>query len=180
MAEAILNKLGEYKFQAYSAGSQPRGRVHPETIRLLQGLDYGTSCFRSKSWSEFARPGAPALDFVFTVCDGGAKPTPTDRGHGGFAWETARPPGRDAGFRHHPSVVLAAHPRGSRQGAYVSRFRCRFATGEVGLRSIVAAVVTYGPSSCGRAHVFSGGNEGADVGIVGGCAQATEAARDFV
>jgi arsenate reductase len=72
MAEAILNKLGADKFQAYSAGSQPRGRVHPETIRLLQSLDYGTSGFRSKSWSEFARPGAPALDFVFTVCDNAA------------------------------------------------------------------------------------------------------------
>jgi arsenate reductase len=72
MVEAILNKLGADKFQAYSAGSQPRGRVHPETIRLLQSLDYGTSGFRSKSWSEFARPGAPALDFVFTVCDNAA------------------------------------------------------------------------------------------------------------
>jgi arsenate reductase (thioredoxin) len=72
MAEAILNKLGADKFQAYSAGSQPRGRVHPETIRLLQSLDYGTLGFRSKSWSEFARPGAPALDFVFTVCDNAA------------------------------------------------------------------------------------------------------------
>ena len=72
MAEAILNKLGEGKFHAYSAGSQPKGRVHPEAFRLLQSLGYDTSGFRSKSWSEFAKPGAPSLDFVFTVCDNAA------------------------------------------------------------------------------------------------------------
>jgi protein-tyrosine-phosphatase len=72
MAEAILNKLGQGKFRAYSAGSQPKGRVNPNTILLLRGLGYDTSSFRSKSWSEFAKPGAPPLDFVFTVCDNAA------------------------------------------------------------------------------------------------------------
>jgi protein-tyrosine-phosphatase len=72
MAEALLNKLGAGKFRAFSAGSQPKGKVHPETIRLLQSLDYDTAGFRSKSWSEFADPGAPVLDFVFTVCDNAA------------------------------------------------------------------------------------------------------------
>jgi arsenate reductase (thioredoxin) len=72
MAEAILNKLGAGKFRAYSAGSQPKGHVHPETVRLLQDLGYDTSQFRSKSWGEFAKPGAPPLDFVFTVCDNAA------------------------------------------------------------------------------------------------------------
>ena len=72
MAEAILNKLGAGKFRAYSAGSQPKGRVNPHTIQLLQSLGYDTSGFRSKSWSEFAKPGAPALHFVFTVCDNAA------------------------------------------------------------------------------------------------------------
>jgi arsenate reductase (thioredoxin) len=72
MAEALLNRLGAGKFRAFSAGSQPKGKVHPETIRLLQSLDYDTSGFRSKSWSEFADPGAPVLDFVFTVCDNAA------------------------------------------------------------------------------------------------------------
>ena len=72
MAEAILNRLGAGKFVAYSAGSQPKGRVHPQTLQLLQSLDYDTSRFRSKSWSEFAKPGAPPLDFVFTVCDDAA------------------------------------------------------------------------------------------------------------
>jgi protein-tyrosine-phosphatase len=72
MAEAILNKLGTGHFQAYSAGSHPKGRVHPEALRLLSSLGYDTSRFRSKSWGEFADPGAPLLDFVFTVCDNAA------------------------------------------------------------------------------------------------------------
>ena len=72
IAEAILNKLGAGKFRAYSAGSQPKGQVNPHTIALLTGLGYDTSDFRSKSWSEFAKPGAPPLDFVFTVCDNAA------------------------------------------------------------------------------------------------------------
>jgi len=72
MAEAILSKLGAGRFRAYSAGSHPKGQVHPEALRLLQSLGYDTSGFRSKSWSEFADPGAPLLDFVFTVCDNAA------------------------------------------------------------------------------------------------------------
>ena len=75
IAEAILNKIGAGRFVAHSAGSQPKGQVNPRTIELLQGLGYDTSRFRSKSWSEFARPGAPALDFVFTVCDNAAGET---------------------------------------------------------------------------------------------------------
>jgi arsenate reductase (thioredoxin) len=72
MAEAILNEHGAGQFRAYSAGSHPKGQVHPETIRLLQSLGFDTSTLRSKSWSEFAAPGAPLLDFVFTVCDNAA------------------------------------------------------------------------------------------------------------
>jgi arsenate reductase len=72
MAEAILNRVGAGKFHAYSAGSHPKGQVHAETLRLLESLDYDMSGLRSKSWSEFAQPGAPALDFVFTVCDDAA------------------------------------------------------------------------------------------------------------
>jgi arsenate reductase (thioredoxin) len=75
MAEAILNRVGAGKFRAYSAGSQPKGRVHPHTMQLLASLGYDTSGFRSKSWNEFAKPGAPALDFVFTVCDNAAGET---------------------------------------------------------------------------------------------------------
>jgi arsenate reductase len=72
IAEAILNRLGEGKFCAFSAGSRPKGAVNPYTIELLQSLNYDTSELRSKSWNEFAKPGAPSLDFVFTVCDNAA------------------------------------------------------------------------------------------------------------
>jgi arsenate reductase len=75
IAEAILNKIGAGKFRAYSAGSQPKGQVNPNTIQLLQRLGYDTAPFRSKSWSEFSRPGAPVMDFVFTVCDDAAGET---------------------------------------------------------------------------------------------------------
>jgi len=75
MAEAILNKVGAGKFMAFSAGSQPKGQVHPEAKALLQSLEFDTAGFRSKSWNEFAKPGAPALEFVFTVCDNGAGET---------------------------------------------------------------------------------------------------------
>jgi protein-tyrosine-phosphatase len=72
MAEAILNRFGEGKFVAYSAGSMPKGEVHPETLALLKRLNYDTSGFRSKSWDEFAKQDSPPLDFVFTVCDNAA------------------------------------------------------------------------------------------------------------
>ena len=72
IAEAILNRVGQGKFKAYSAGSHPKGEVHPYTIRLLKTLNYDTSFARSKNWDEFAAPGAPQMDFVFTVCDSAA------------------------------------------------------------------------------------------------------------
>ena len=72
LAEAILNRIGKGKFVAYSAGSQPKGAVHPQALALLERLGYPTSGLRSKSWDEFAAPGAPSLDFVFTVCDNAA------------------------------------------------------------------------------------------------------------
>ncbi len=72
IAEAILNRLGHGRFRAYSAGSMPKGKVHPHSLRLLANLKYDASVARSKSWDEFALPGAPALDFVFTVCDNAA------------------------------------------------------------------------------------------------------------
>lgn len=75
MAECALNRWGRNRFRAYSAGSQPRGQVHPMTLRLLQQLNYDTAGLRSKGWEEFAQPGAPALDFVFTVCDNAANET---------------------------------------------------------------------------------------------------------
>ena len=72
LAEAILNREGQGRFRAYSAGSFPKGQVNPGSILLLGGLGYDTSEFRSKSWDEFAGPDAPALDFIFTVCDDAA------------------------------------------------------------------------------------------------------------
>jgi protein-tyrosine-phosphatase len=75
LAEAILNRAGHGRFRAYSAGSFPKGRVHPMALDLLRARRYETSGLRSKSWDEFAKPGAPALDFVFTVCDDAAGET---------------------------------------------------------------------------------------------------------
>lgn len=72
LAEAILNKLGKEKFVAYSAGSMPKGEVHPQTLALLERLGFPTEGLRSKSWDEFGGPDAPQLDFVFTVCDNAA------------------------------------------------------------------------------------------------------------
>ena len=75
IAEAILNRVGQGRFQAFSAGSRPRGRVHPDTVELLRQLHFDVSSLRSKSWSEFAASHAPQLDFVFTVCDNAAGET---------------------------------------------------------------------------------------------------------
>jgi arsenate reductase len=72
MAEAILNRAGLGRFKAYSAGSQPKGQVHPYALDLLKRLNFDVSAVRSKSWTEFATPNAPKLDFVFTVCDNAA------------------------------------------------------------------------------------------------------------
>lgn len=69
MAEAILNRKGEPNFTAYSAGSHPGGTVRPEALKQLETAHLPTASLRSKSWDEFAKPGAPHLDFVFTVCE---------------------------------------------------------------------------------------------------------------
>jgi protein-tyrosine-phosphatase len=72
MAEAILNREGRGRFKAFSAGSHPKGRINPYALDLLRKFNYDVSNLRSKSWAEFAKPGAPDLDFVFTVCDNAA------------------------------------------------------------------------------------------------------------
>ena len=71
-AEAIATRFGGDRFVAYSAGSKPRGEIHPRALAVLDNLGYDVAGFRSKSWEEFSSPGAPALDFVFTVCDNAA------------------------------------------------------------------------------------------------------------
>ena len=75
IAEAILNRAGQGKFKAYSAGSVPKGEVHPFTLDLLRRMNFDAGAARSKSWTEFAQAGAPKLDFVFTVCDNAANET---------------------------------------------------------------------------------------------------------
>lgn len=72
IAEAILNRVGAGRFHAFSAGSQPKGVVHPITIETLAGMGHDVSALRSKSWDEFAGPDAPSMDFIFTVCDNAA------------------------------------------------------------------------------------------------------------
>jgi len=69
LAEVLLNHWGRGRFQAFSAGSYPKGAVHPMALELLRALKLPTDGLRSKSWNEFARPDAPRMDFVFTVCD---------------------------------------------------------------------------------------------------------------
>ena len=72
LAEGILNELGQGRFRAYSAGSHPKGEVHPLALATLERLHMPTAGYRSKNWDEFAAPGAPELDFIFTVCDNAA------------------------------------------------------------------------------------------------------------
>ncbi|MGH6894792.1 MAG: arsenate reductase ArsC [Dongiaceae bacterium] len=72
LAESILNREGAGRFRGFSAGSRPKGQIHPYAIDLLRKLNHPTTGLRSKSWDEFAAPGAPAMDFVFTVCDNAA------------------------------------------------------------------------------------------------------------
>lgn len=72
MAEALVGRWGLGRFRGFSAGSHPKGEVHPLAVRLLETLNFATRELRSKSWDEFARPGAPKMDFVFTVCDNAA------------------------------------------------------------------------------------------------------------
>jgi arsenate reductase (thioredoxin) len=75
MAEVVLNRAGQAKFRAFSAGSQPKGQIHPYALDLLRKLNYDVRGLRSKSWKEFSGPDAPKLDFVFTVCDNAARET---------------------------------------------------------------------------------------------------------
>ena len=75
LAESILRKLGAGRFAAFSAGSHPKGVVNPFALKVLESLEYPTDGLRSKSWEEFSRPGAPTMDFVFTLCDDAAKET---------------------------------------------------------------------------------------------------------
>lgn len=69
LAEAITNHFGKGQFHGFSAGSQPKGFIYPQTLEVLRAVDLPTETLRSKSWEEFTHPGAPEMDFVITVCD---------------------------------------------------------------------------------------------------------------
>ncbi len=75
LAESILQKDGAGRFRSFSAGSQPKGQVNPFALQVLRSMGYPAEGFRSKNWLEFAQPGAPQMDFVFTVCDSAAGET---------------------------------------------------------------------------------------------------------
>jgi arsenate reductase len=93
LAEGILRKDGEERFMAYSAGSQPKGTVNPLALKVLEAHGYPTDGYRSKSWDEFAAPGAPIMDFVLTVCDSAAgEACPVWPGHPSIAhWSIEDP-----------------------------------------------------------------------------------------
>jgi arsenate reductase len=105
MAEALLNTLGQGRLRAYSAGSHPTGRVHPLALEQLRALGYPTASVRSKSWEEFARPEAPRMDLILTVCDNAAGevcpvwPGQPVSAHWGFA-DPATVTGSEAEQRH--------------------------------------------------------------------------------
>ena len=95
LSEAILNRLGEGRFRAFSAGSNPVGRVNPGALELLQRRAFRTEGLRSKSWDEFAGPDAPAMDYIVTVCNSAAGETcPVWPGHPATEhWDIADPAG---------------------------------------------------------------------------------------
>ncbi|MEO1986383.1 MAG: arsenate reductase ArsC [Martelella sp.] len=95
MAEAILNKEGAGRFHAFSAGSRPKGEVHPLALKTLETMGYPAEGFRSKSWDEFSGPDAPEIDFIITVCDNAAgESCPIMRGSGRRAhWGVEDPAG---------------------------------------------------------------------------------------
>jgi arsenate reductase len=112
LAECILNRLGGGRFVAHSAGSHPRGAVHPDALELLRERGYPTARLRSKTWDEFAGPGAPAFDLILTVCDDAA-------GEACPAW-----PGRPvAAHWGMPDPAAAAGNAAERRAAFEAAYR---------------------------------------------------------
>ncbi|WFP64386.1 arsenate reductase ArsC [Mesorhizobium sp. WSM4904] len=123
MGEAILNRLGAGRFKAYSAGANPSGTINPYTLQLLESLNYDTSFARSKSWDEFSRPGAPEMNFIFTVCDSAANEScPVWPGHPMTAlWavpDPAKAAGKDA--EQHLAFADAFRMMSNRIGLFVN------------------------------------------------------------
>ncbi len=123
LGEAILNRIGKGRFRAYSAGSQPRGEVHPYASELLDKLGYPTAELRSKSWDVFTDPAAPKLDFIFTVCDNAANEVcPVWPGQPMSAhWGIPDPAGRDGTEAEKRLAFTEAYRRlNSRIAAFIS------------------------------------------------------------
>lgn len=123
IAEALLNRAGKGLFRAYSAGSQPKGEVHPYTLDLLRSLNYDVSDARSKSWVEFSADGAPQMDFVFTVCDSAAAEScPIWPGHPITAhWGVPDPAAAEGSESEKRLAFAEAHRMlGNRVNAFVS------------------------------------------------------------
>lgn len=123
LAESILTKEGQGRFRAYSAGSQPKGEVHPLALKTLAALAYPHEGFRSKSWDEFAEPGAPEFDFIFTVCDNAAgEACPVWLGHPATAhWGIEDPASIDgADFEKQRAFAEAARFLKNRISAFVN------------------------------------------------------------
>ena len=115
LAEALLNRMGEGRFQAYSAGSFPKGDVHPAALALLTDLGFPTEGLRSKSWDEFADPGAPQIDFIFTVCDDAAgEVCPIWPGHPMTAHWGIEDPAKVEGPEQRAAFERALHYLGNR------------------------------------------------------------------
>ncbi|KAA9013119.1 arsenate reductase (glutaredoxin) [Sphingobium limneticum] len=110
LGEGLMNKLGEGRFRAYSAGSQPKGTVHPMAISVLNGIGIDTTDMRSKSWDEFAGAGAPQFDFIFTVCDNAAGETcPVWIGHPTSAHWGIEDPAAVEGEGQRDAFIRAIH-----------------------------------------------------------------------
>jgi arsenate reductase len=123
MAEGILNNLGKDRFQAFSAGSHPTGHVNPFALELLEKNRIPINELRSKSWSEFSRPGAPFIHFVFTVCDqAAAEPCPVWPGQPMTAhWGVHDPAGAQGSEEEKRSAFLKAYTELYRR---ISLFTC--------------------------------------------------------
>jgi len=123
LAESILRKEGKGRFNTFSAGSFPKGEVHPLALKTLKALDYPYEGFRSKSWDEFAAPGAPEIDFIFTVCDNAAgEACPVWPGHPMTAhWGVEDPAAVEGNeFERERAFSLAARYLKNRISAFIS------------------------------------------------------------
>ena len=121
LAESVLNRMGRGNFRAYSAGSFPTGRIHPQALALLTRLGYPTQGLRSKSWDEFAEQDAPRIDFIFTVCDDAAGETcPIWPGHPMTAHWGIEDPARVAEEAQPEAFVRALHYLSNRISLFVA------------------------------------------------------------